>query len=218
MNLILFGPPGSGKGTQAALLVERRGYQHLSTGDLLRAAIHQDTPLGRRIKEIVNSGELVPDEAVSQLVRQAVKSAGNPPPRFLFDGFPRTLRQVDDLQAIFHEEQLDKGYAVALDVDDAELLARLGARRQCRQCGDVYNLISRPPRVPEQCDRCKSPLFRRSDDNDDTIGERLRVYREQTQPVLDAYARRGELIVVPGTGEPQAIHKRLLAALEEAGA
>jgi adenylate kinase len=217
MNLILFGPPGSGKGTQAALLVERLGYQHLSTGEMLRAAMRQGTPLGVQVRKIVQAGELVPDAVVSELVRKAIHSDDTATGPYLFDGYPRTLGQIDDLSRILEESSLSEAVAIALHIHEKEIVHRLSGRRQCLQCGAIYNIHDRPPRTEGICDLCRGEVIQRPDDYPETIRERLRVYGRQTQPVLDAYAARGLLQEVSGIGSPEEIHAQIVGVLEAKG-
>lgn len=214
MQLILFGPPGSGKGTQAALIVERLGFMHISTGELLRAAINSHSPLGQRVKEIVRSGLLVSDEIVSQLVREAIRPRLLEGKSIIFDGYPRTLQQVGDLEKLFEDTQVTQIKALSLDVPGEVVVSRLSGRLQCRSCGSVYHLDHKPPKMPGVCDACGGMVSQRPDDNPTTIRERLRVYEEQTRPVLDAYEGKGRLIRVSGEGTTERIYARIACALE----
>lgn len=213
MNVILYGPPGVGKGTQAVLLCQRRGYKHLSTGELLRAAIRSYTPLGQQIKDIVRAGRLVSDETVTELVRSEVRSSP-PLTQFLFDGYPRTLIQVDHLDAILDESQVGSLIAFAIFLDQEEIVRRLSGRYQCRECGTVFNIYSKAPRREDTCDECGGVLARRADDVPEVIRERMRVYQELTSPVMEAYRSRGILHEIEGVGTPQEIHERILGKLE----
>jgi len=217
MNIILFGPPGSGKGTQAALLVERLAYSHLSTGEMLRNAMRRGTPLGLQVKEVISRGDLVPDEIVNELVRGVVCGNGTPGRRFIFDGYPRTLPQVDALRDILVEARIPEALAVALLIDDDEVVRRLSGRRQCRQCGAVYNVHYQPPQREGICDTCGGQVVQRSDDTPETVHERLRVYQKETRPVLEAYAAQGLLHEVEGEGAPEEIYQRLVIVLEGQG-
>lgn len=214
MNVILFGPPGSGKGTQAAFLVERMGYRQVSTGEMLRTAMRNGTPLGLQVKGIVSRGELVPDEIVSELVREVVAEGAATGQKLIFDGYPRTLVQVKALRGILRDAGLPDAFAIALQVDSEEVVRRLSGRRQCRQCGAVYHMQTQAPRAEGICDTCGGPVVQRPDDNPETIRERLRVYERETQPVLDSYSKSGLLHEIPGTGSPEDIYDRLAALLE----
>lgn len=214
MNLILFGPPGSGKGTQAAFLVDRLGYRHLSTGDMLREAMRTGSPLGLQVKEVIRRGDLVPDDVVKELVREATRPEGSGSRPLIFDGYPRTLHQVDDLREILQENELGEAIAIALQVDGEEVVRRLSGRRQCLRCGAVYNLHDQPPRRDGVCDACGGEVVQRPDDNPETVRDRLRVYERETQPVLDTYARSGLLHEIPGTGTPEEVFEHLEGVLE----
>jgi adenylate kinase len=186
MNLILFGPPGAGKGTQGELLAERFGLRRLSTGDLLRDAVRQGTPLGLEARRYMDAGELVPDEVILGLIRDAF--AENPGASFLFDGFPRTIAQAKELDRIVEELDGRLDGVFVLEVPDEALVQRLGGRRWCTGCGRVFNVHSDPPASEGVCDACGGELIQRDDDREQTIRRRLEVYREQTEPVL-AYFR-----------------------------
>ncbi len=213
MHLLLFGPPGSGKGTQAALLVERLGYRHLSTGEVLRAAIRGQSPLGKRIQEIVRSGQLVSDEIVSQVVRDELRQELASGKAVIFDGYPRTLRQVVDLDAMLAEAKSADYRVVMLDVDNEEVVKRLSGRRQCQNCGAVYNVHFKAPKKEGICDSCGGPVVQRPDDDPSTVRARLQVYHQETRPVLEEYKRRGALISIPGSGSAEQIYARMACHL-----
>ena len=210
-NLVLLGPPGSGKGTQAKELSARLRVPHISTGDMLREAVREGTELGLKAKAVMDRGELVPDELLTGLVRERLSKAdciGG----FILDGFPRTLTQAETLDAVLRE--LDKGSVMALEIDvpDESIVSRLGDRRSCPSCGAVYNLVSSPPIKAGVCNSCDIELVLRDDDKPDTIRERLRVYHEKTAPLSGWFERRGALRRVQGTGSPSEV----LAGLERA--
>jgi adenylate kinase len=186
MNLILFGAPGAGKGTQGALLSERYGLVRLSTGDLLREALRQGTPLGREAKSFMDAGELVPDGVILGMVREALEQASDAR-GFIFDGFPRTVTQAEGLQALLEDVGRPLDAVLVLDVDDDSIVTRLSGRLSCPQCGAVYNVHTEPPRVDAVCDRCGSPLAQRADDRPETVRRRLAVYRDQTAPLVGYY-------------------------------
>ncbi len=215
-HLILFGPPGSGKGTQAALLVEKMGFRHLSTGEAFRAAIRSGSPLGRQVQEIVRSGKLVSDEIVSQIVREEARTALAEGVKFIFDGYPRTLQQVDSLDALLREARSPEPVVISLDVDDEEVIKRLSGRRQCKECGAIYNVHYKSPLRNGFCDSCGGEVTQRPDDSTETVRERLRVYHEQTRPVLDTYKERGSLRRVQGDGSASEVFGRMARALEAA--
>jgi adenylate kinase len=186
MNLILFGPPGAGKGTQGELLAERHGVERLSTGDLLRAAVQRGTALGREAQRYMDAGELVPDHVILGLIReQFEKDDGR---GYLFDGFPRTLPQARELDRLLAELGEPLTAVLVLEVPDETLIRRLAGRRTCTQCGRNYNVHLDPPARDGRCDSCGGELVQRADDRSETVERRLDVYRAQTEPVLDYYA------------------------------
>jgi adenylate kinase len=190
MNIILFGPPGAGKGTQGELAAERFGLVRLSTGDLLREARREGTALGKAAQRFMDAGELVPDDVILGIVRE-VMEARSDAGGFIFDGFPRTEAQAAALAGMMDEIGATLDAVVVLDVADDTLVRRLSGRLSCPKCGAVYNRHSEPPREEGACDVCGSPLIQRPDDREDTVRRRLEVYREQTAPVLDWYERNG---------------------------
>ncbi len=214
--LILFGPPGSGKGTQAARLVERYGWAHLATGDMFREALSRNDPVAVEAQDLMKAGRLVPDELVGRMVRaklQQLKNEGRWD-GIIFDGYPRNVAQVGHLDAILTECGIALAGVVALEVEDELLVKRLAGRCSCPTCGKTYNIHFDPPRTAGRCDTDGSTLVCRLDDNEQTIRERLRVYREQTRPVIEVYRGRGQLAVVPGSDGPQPVFERLTAIVD----
>lgn len=189
MNLIFFGPPGAGKGTQAQLLQQREGIPQISTGDMLRAAIRARTPLGRRAQEFVDAGELVPDDVMIDIVQDRLNQ---PDARrgFVLDGFPRTVRQAQALDRVLEASSRQIDAAVYFDVSDEVIVRRLAGRRVCKQ-GHIYHLAASPPKVPGRCDIDGSALFQREDDREETVRKRLEVYHRETEPLADLYRLRG---------------------------
>lgn len=212
MRLVLLGAPGAGKGTQAQLLAERLGLKHVSTGALLRAAIQNGTELGRRAKEYMDRGELVPDQLVLAMVRELLRQpeyTGG----FILDGFPRTVAQAEALDPMLTELGMRLDRVVNIDVPSAELVARLAGRRVCKNCPASYHLIYNPPRLPETCDQCGSPLVQRPDDSEATVLNRLAVYERQTRPLIDYYRQQQLLVDVAGSGEVEDVYGRIKQAL-----
>ncbi len=201
MKLLIFGPPGAGKGTIAHGLSQRLGIPHIDMGELLRFEIKHETDIGKEIKSIVAQGQLVPDETVWKVLRSRLASCGQ---GYILDGFPRTLRQAEMLEAEFPTDR-----ALNLTVSDETVIRRLSARRTCDRCGMIYNLITMPPKVEGVCDRCGGRLIQREDDTPPVIRSRLEVYRRQTTPVLEYYERRGILLQVSGEGEVQEVLERV---------
>jgi len=202
-RIVFLGPPGAGKGTQAATLARELGIPHLSTGDLLRAAAAARTPLGLAADDYIRAGKLVPDDLVlmilgERLARPDAKAG------FLLDGFPRNLPQAEALGRV---TPLDA--VVSFDLDPEEIVRRLSDRRLCPQCQSVYNLTSRPPRAPGRCDKDGASLIRRSDDQPEAVATRLKVYAEQTAPLLQFYRVRGLLRPVDARGSPADVARRV---------
>jgi adenylate kinase len=180
MKIVIFGLPGSGKGTYASRLKEKLGVPHISTGDLVREEIRNQTSLGKMIEKYSSSGTLVPDETVTELLKKRMKSGTSK--GFILEGYPRTVNQAKELAKITKIDAV-----VNLDVPDSVVMRRLSARLQCKSCGAIYNEITMKPQVTGKCDKCGGELFRRADDQPEVIRERLRVYREASAPVVDFY-------------------------------
>jgi adenylate kinase len=200
MNIILLGPPGAGKGTQAKRLVDQRGMVQLSTGDMLREAKTSGTEMGRRVAEIMDRGELVTDEIVIGLIDEKLGTgAGN---GVIFDGFPRTLKQADALGDLLERRGQGLGAVIEMQVDDAALVARISGRSTCGNCSAVYHDVTHPPAVPGVCDACGShDLRRRADDNEDALKTRLMEYYKKTSPLIGYYYAKGQLDTVNGLAE-----------------
>jgi adenylate kinase len=188
MNLVLFGPPGAGKGTQGTVLADKRGLMKISTGDILRDAVRAGTTLGLEARKFMDAGELVPDSVILGLVREAIQDAGS---GFIMDGFPRTIAQAKGVDQMLGEMDKSIDAVIVLEVPDEALVQRLSGRRSCPNCGAVYNVYFDKPKTEEKCDRCDSDLVHRADDRRDTVVRRLEVYKEQTSPIIDYYKRQG---------------------------
>jgi adenylate kinase len=210
MNVILFGAPGAGKGTQGALLAERHGLVRLATGDLLRDARRDGTALGREATKYMDAGELVPDGVILGMVREVM--AGGAAGGFLFDGFPRTTAQADGLDRLLGDLGQPLDVVFVLDVDDETLVKRLSGRLSCPSCGAIYNRHADPPAQPGVCDRCGTTLVERPDDREETVRRRLAVYREQTAPVIAHYRAGGRRVVEIDGGRPVAVVQADLVA------
>ncbi|HLI80213.1 MAG TPA: adenylate kinase [Candidatus Binataceae bacterium] len=212
MRLVLLGPPGAGKGTQARMLGERIGAPQIASGDLLRAAVRDHTPLGVEAKSFMDNGSLVPDELVLKLIDarldQPDAKAG-----YILDGFPRSVPQAEALGGMLKRRGEKISKVVAINVPDEELVKRISGRRTCRNCNEMYHIAYDPPAKPGICNKCGGELYQREDDHEDTVRNRLKVYNEATKPLLDYYGQAGLLAQVEGVGRPEEILHRILAKL-----
>jgi adenylate kinase len=218
MRLLLLGPPGSGKGTQAQLLTQRGQLEHIGTGDLLREAIRRGTPVGLRAKPFVESGKLAPDDLVNDLIAERFRRPDRPP-RFVMDGYPRTLVQAQAFDRLLAEQHLPLDSVLLLDVPDEEIVRRAVGRWSCPQsgCKATYNTESNPPLVPGICDVCGSKLVQREDDKEETVRRRLTVYHKNTEELIPHYQRQGLFRQVRGLGEIEEVYARATQALREMG-
>jgi adenylate kinase len=185
--LVFLGPPGAGKGTQAKLLSQRMGFLHVATGDLLREAVKNQTPLGKKAKEYMDRGELVPDELIVQLIEETMPKDGN----VILDGFPRTVNQALALEEMLKGKGEKISKVLFFDVPDEVIIDRLSGRRVCSKCSAVYHVKYNPPKIEGVCDLCGGSLVRRDDDKEEVVRKRLEVYRKQTQPLIEFYQDRG---------------------------
>ncbi|MFP4170018.1 MAG: adenylate kinase [Methanomassiliicoccales archaeon] len=207
LKIVLLGPPGSGKGTQAERLTRELGLAHISTGDLLREAVKSGSELGSKAKSYMDAGELVPDDLVIEMVGEKIRGLDD---GYVLDGFPRNLEQARDLERITEVDAV-----VDLRVDEEELVDRLSKRRTCDSCGAVYHLRFNPPEREGRCDRCGGQLYQREDDSEGTIRERLRVYRENTLPLVEYYREKGVLIDVDGARGIDEVFQEIIDRLKE---
>jgi adenylate kinase len=217
-HFALFGPPASGKGTQAALLAEATGCITLSTGRLLREALAAGSPIGLEAKRYIDEGRLVPDETVNILVRETIAALDPATIGILFDGYPRSLPQAEALEQILNDcDGHGVDLVLSLDVSDDEVIRRLAARRECSACGAVYNLVFKPPRDPGRCDSCgaEDSLTQRPDDRPEAITKRLEVYQRQTQPLIQHYLEAGVLVTLPGEGKIPEVQSLALEAIRQ---
>jgi adenylate kinase len=214
MDIILLGPPGSGKGTQAQKMVERYHIPQISTGDILRGAVKERTPLGMEAQGYMDQGTLVPDEVVVGIVRERLKES-DCKGGFILDGFPRTVPQAEALDSTLGEMQRAIDHVVSIEVPNEELIKRLTGRRTCRNCGAMYHIIFDPPAKEGVCDRCGEELYQRDDDQEETIRARLQVYEEQTAPLIAYYRGKGLLRAIDGVGAIEEIFRNIVQAIEE---
>jgi adenylate kinase len=213
MNLILLGPPGAGKGTQAQRMVERYCIPQISTGDILRAAVKETTPLGVRAKEFMDQGQLVPDEIVIGIIEERLKIK-DCDPGFILDGFPRTIPQAEALQPILNKIGKKIDHVINIEVDPEELVCRLTGRRTCKNCGSMFHLLFQPPKREGICDRCGGMLCQRSDDKEETIRTRLKEYEKQTAPLIQYYQGKKTLRSIQGMGGPDQIFDQIIRLLD----
>jgi len=212
MRLVLLGPPGAGKGTQAAAVRDRLGIAHISTGDMLRGAIAAGTPLGRKAKQIVDGGNLVPDDVITEMVRERL-GAPDVKRGFLLDGYPRNLDQAKSLDSILDGMGQKLDLVVSLKLSDAEIVSRLSGRRTCDGCGLPFHITSAPPKYSGICDYCGNTLSQRADDREEVILRRLAVYAAQTAPLGAFYRDKGVLAEIDATGGILQVQERIIAAL-----
>lgn len=214
-NIILLGPPGAGKGTQAKRLVEERGMVQLSTGDMLREARTSGTEMGRRVAEVMDRGDLVTDEIVIGLIREKLDNPAHG--GFIFDGFPRTLAQADALGSLLAQTGQALDAVIEMQVDDVALVARITGRYTCGNCGEVYHDVTRPTKVAGTCDVCGSTnLKRRADDTEEALKTRLMEYYKKTSPLIGYYYAKGKLSTVDGLAEMDAVSAAVAKVLDKA--
>ena len=214
MKLIMLGPPGAGKGTQAQRLVDELDVPQLSTGDMLRAAVKAETEIGRKAQEYMNRGDLVPDEVVIGIIAERTTQP-DCEKGYILDGFPRTLAQADALSEMLEQKSERIHHVVSIDVEDSALLARLLGRWTCRECGAMYHEKFSPPKETGVCDKCGGGLYQRADDQEESIRTRLKNYRAQTAPLIEYYKGKSVLRPVDGVGSPDEITERIMSVLKE---
>jgi len=217
MRIVLLGPPGSGKGTQAQRLVQRHGIPHISTGDLLRAAVAAQTKLGIAAKAVMDAGKLVDDQIMLGIIKERL-ALPDVAKGFILDGFPRNLAQATALESLLRQVGQPLDVAVLMQVDNDELVRRIGGRRTCRNCERVFNIFTSPPAPGETCPKTggEHDLFQRPDDNEATVAERLRIYDEKTRPLAQFYEQRGLLRRINAMGDLDAVTTRLESVLAAA--
>jgi len=212
MRLVLVGPPGAGKGTQAVHLASHYGIPHISTGDIFRYNIKENTELGQKAKSYMDAGNLVPDSVTNEMVADRLTHA-DAKAGFLLDGFPRNVVQAEVLRDILKTAGTPLDAALEFVLDDAEIIRRLSGRRVCRGCGATFHVEFEKPKVDGVCDKCQGELYQRTDDSEEVIAHRLSVYAEQTKPIIDFYRAEGLLTSIPAVGEVTDIFANAVAAL-----
>jgi len=214
MHIIIFGPPGSGKGTVSEEVAKVYGIPHISTGDLLREHVAKKTALGMRAKEYMDRGELVPDELVNEILEEAL-SRSECKKGFILDGYPRTVAQAEELEKILNKLSLHIDCVLNLNVSEEEIVRRLSARRVCKVCGAIYNLMTNPPKVEGICDKCGGTLILRDDDKPEVVKTRLQTYVEMSAPVLNHYLAKNKVLNIDGAGDITTVRARVLRVLEK---
>jgi len=215
MRLVLVGPPGAGKGTQAVFLAAHYSIPHISTGDIFRANIKNETELGKLAKSYTDAGNLVPDSVTNDMVRDRL-TWDDAQTGFLLDGFPRNVAQAEFLRAILGEKSTPLDAALEFSLDNSEIVRRLAGRRTCRGCSASFHIEFEKPAVDGICDKCGGELYQRPDDSEEVIANRLAVYADQTAPIISFYRNEGLLITIPALGEVSEISTRAIAALTAA--
>lgn len=213
MNLILLGPPGAGKGTQAKMIAAKYRLPHISTGDMFRETAQSGSELGKKLQSFMSAGKLVPDAVVIEVVKARLSqpdcTAG-----FLLDGFPRTVPQAQELDRILSEKKQKIDSVLCITLDDEEIVRRLSGRRVCPSCGGSFNLVSQPSKIAGKCDYCSTALIQRKDDNPETIRQRLKAYHEQTSPLIDYYTRQSVLCSVDGAKSVEEVFKSISGCIK----
>jgi len=212
MNIILLGPPGAGKGTQAKMLVEEYQIPQISTGDILRAAVKEGSPLGKEAKACMDKGDLVPDSVVIGIVEERIQQS-DCAKGYMLDGFPRTVPQAEALDGMLQNLSSQINHVVSIEVANEELVGRLTGRRTCRECGAGFHVMFDPPKQEGVCDKCGGELYQRDDDNVETVTSRLQVYESQTLPLIDYYNTQGKIRPIDGVGEIKEIFGRVTQVL-----
>lgn len=213
MNIILLGPPGAGKGTQAERLTKDYDIPQISTGDIFRSALAQGTELGLEAKKYMDAGELVPDDLVVRIVEERL-GEDDCADGFILDGFPRSTEQAKVLDRFMEETGSRIDAVLNIDTDEETILRRLTGRRVCRNCGAIYNIYSNIPKDGKTCDRCGGELYQRDDDKEETIMNRLKVYKQQTEPLIDYYSRGGKMIAFDGSKDADEVYRQIGEAIK----
>ena len=207
--IIFLGPPGAGKGTQAQLLKERNDFIQVSTGDLLREAVKNQTELGKLAKKYMDEGKLVPDDLIISLIKEKLQEYADK--NIIFDGFPRTIPQAESLDNLLSHLDKSINAVILFKIEDEEVVKRLTGRRVCPSCGAVYHVVYNPPKIDEICDKCETKLIQRDDDKEEVIRKRLEVYHQQTKPLIEYY--KNKILEIDATDNPENIYNKILSMI-----
>jgi len=207
--VIFLGPPGAGKGTQSQLLKERNGFIQISTGDLLREAVKNQTELGKLAKQYMDEGKLVPDDLIISLIKEKLQEYADK--NIIFDGFPRTIPQAESLDNLLSRLNKNVDAVILFKIEDEEIVKRLTGRRVCPSCGAVYHMVYNPPKIDEICDRCGARLIQRDDDKEEVIRKRLEVYHQQTKPLTEYY--KSKIVEIDVTDNPNNIYNKIASMI-----
>lgn len=215
MRIVLLGPPGAGKGSVAALIKDRYALLHISTGDILREEIRKESPLAKEIKSYIERGALVPDEVITKMVDQKLTKDLGVTEGFMLDGYPRNDSQAKELDAILKKIDSSLDFVLNMEASLPLILSRISGRRICKKCGAVYHMTNKPPKAAGVCDACSGPLYQRSDDNEETIKNRMSVYNSSTAPILEYYRKQGKLVTFDGDKETNVLFEEFVKFLNE---
>lgn len=214
MRIILLGPPGVGKGTEAEILKKHYQIPHISTGNIFRELFHQETEIGKIAKSYIEKGQLVPDDITNEIVRQRLYH-DDVKDGFMFDGYPRNIEQAEALDKTMAELGVKLNAVIDIEADDALILDRISGRRVCDSCGAIYHTTNKKPKVDGVCDRCGGKLIHRDDDKPETVKKRLKIYHDQTEPVIGYYEKKGLIVAVDGSTSIEYTNEQILKALGE---
>lgn len=213
MNIILLGPPGAGKGTQAKVITTKLAIPHISTGDIFRYNISNNTELGIEAKSCIDKGHLVPDSVTNKMIEDRL-AKDDCQKGFLLDGYPRTINQAEFLKKLLNKKNQDINLVIEIQLDEKEILTRLTNRRVCGACDTLYHLIMKPPKLGGKCDKCGQVLCQRTDDKEEVILARIKVYNEQTKPLTQFYKKEGKLVLINGAGGSDAINENIMLSIK----
>ncbi len=215
MKIVLLGPPGAGKGSLAALIKDHYKILHISTGDILREEMKKDSPLAREIKSFIERGALVPDEVITKIVDQKLTHGLKPQDGFMLDGYPRNASQAEDLDKILKKTNASLDFVLNMEASLPLILKRISGRRICKTCGAVYHVTNKPSKTSGVCDACQGALYQRTDDNEETVKNRMKVYAESTAPILDYYRKQNKLRTIDGDEETDILFNEFVKSVNE---